>query len=140
MTIDHIGYLLFPNIIVFRIIGRLAFPILAYLIAEGCKYTKNKLKRFLLMFIIGIAYLVFYYIYSKKVLGSIFMSFSFAIFFIFLLTDIKKMIAKKKYFISICLTILFSCFLYFAYLLKPSFLRFLCQQFLPKKSEEQILL
>ncbi len=40
MTIDHIGYLLFPNIIVFRIIGRLAFPILAYLIAEGCKYTK----------------------------------------------------------------------------------------------------
>ncbi len=69
------------------------------------------------MFIICIAYLVFYYIYSKKVLGSIFMSFSFAIFFIFLLTDIKKMIAKKKYFISICLTILFSCFLCFAYLL-----------------------
>lgn len=117
MTIDHIGYLLFPNIIIFRIIGRLAFPILAYLIAEGCKYTKNKLKRFLIMFIIGIAYLVFYYVYTKKVLGSIFMSFSFAIFFIFLLMDIKKMIVKKKYFISICLAVLFGCFLYFAYLL-----------------------
>ena len=117
MTFDHIGYLLFPKITLFRIIGRIAFPILAYLIAEGCRYTKNKLKRFLTMFIISIAYLIFYYIYTKEIYGSIFMSFSFAIFFIFLLMDIKKSLVNKKYLLSSILIVLFSTFLYCAYLL-----------------------
>ena len=27
MLIDHIGYMFFPDVIIFRIIGRLAFPI-----------------------------------------------------------------------------------------------------------------
>ena len=48
MLIDHAGLLLFPRYKIFRIIGRLAFPIFAYLIAEGCRYTRNKLKHFLL--------------------------------------------------------------------------------------------
>ena len=46
MTIDHIGVVLFPDNAVFRIVGRLAFPIFAYMIAEGCKYTRNR-KRYL---------------------------------------------------------------------------------------------
>jgi len=44
MTIDHIGMQLFPNILMLRIIGRLAFPIFAYMIAEGCTYTKDRRK------------------------------------------------------------------------------------------------
>lgn len=44
MTIDHIGYFLFPQIEAFRIIGRIAYPIFAYMIAEGCRYTRNKVK------------------------------------------------------------------------------------------------
>ena len=35
MLIDHTGLILFPNQMIFRIIGRLAFPIYAYCIAEG---------------------------------------------------------------------------------------------------------
>ena len=35
MLIDHIGMILFPNIAILRIIGRLAFPIFAYFVAEG---------------------------------------------------------------------------------------------------------
>ena len=54
MTIDHIGLVFFPGVAAFRIIGRLAFPIFAFLIAEGCSHTKNKLKRFLLMFAMGL--------------------------------------------------------------------------------------
>ena len=46
MLIDHIGFHLYPRIFELRLIGRLAFPIFAFLIAEGCKYTKNKLKHF----------------------------------------------------------------------------------------------
>lgn len=41
MTIDHIGWLFFPDIILFRIIGRVAFPIFAYQVTEGYKKTKN---------------------------------------------------------------------------------------------------
>ena len=41
MTIDHIGKLIFPQYRVLRVIGRLAFPIFAFMIAEGCKYTKS---------------------------------------------------------------------------------------------------
>lgn len=44
MTIDHIGYFLFPQIEAFRIIGRIAYPIFAYMIAEGCRYTRNKVE------------------------------------------------------------------------------------------------
>lgn len=41
MLIDHIGAILFPNILVFRILGRIAFPIFAFLIVEGYFHTKN---------------------------------------------------------------------------------------------------
>lgn len=47
MTIDHVGLMLFPSQKIFRLIGRLAFPIFAYTFAEGCKYTKNRTRRFL---------------------------------------------------------------------------------------------
>jgi len=42
MLIDHIGVVFFEDIIIFRIIGRLAFPIFAFLISEGIAHTKNR--------------------------------------------------------------------------------------------------
>ena len=36
MTLDHIGIIFFPNIIFFRIIGRMSFPLFAYCTASGC--------------------------------------------------------------------------------------------------------
>ncbi|HYE12075.1 MAG TPA: TraX family protein [Patescibacteria group bacterium] len=47
MLVDHIGYMFFPNEILFRIIGRLAFPIFAYQIALGYSRTSN-LKKYVL--------------------------------------------------------------------------------------------
>lgn len=41
MTVDHIGHILFPNVLWLRLIGRLAMPIYAYFIAEGCRYTRS---------------------------------------------------------------------------------------------------
>ena len=44
MFIDHMGLMLFPKTLIFRYIGRLAFPIFAFMIAEGCRYTRNRLR------------------------------------------------------------------------------------------------
>lgn len=41
MTIDHIGHFLLPQVFWLRMIGRLAMPIYAYFIAEGCRYTRS---------------------------------------------------------------------------------------------------
>ena len=42
MTIDHVGVILLPQYPILRIIGRLSFPIFAYMVAEGCHYTHDK--------------------------------------------------------------------------------------------------
>lgn len=44
MTIDHIGFIFFPQVWWLRAIGRLAFPIFAYMIAEGCRYTRRRMR------------------------------------------------------------------------------------------------
>ena len=53
MTLDHIGVHLFPGSDLLRILGRLALPIFAYMLAEGCRHTRNP-KRYLLT-ILGVA-------------------------------------------------------------------------------------
>lgn len=41
MTIDHIGYFLFPQVTWLRLIGRLAFPCFLYSTIEGTKRTRH---------------------------------------------------------------------------------------------------
>jgi len=41
MLIDHLGLFFFPQVFLFRIIGRLSFPLFAWLIANGAIHTKN---------------------------------------------------------------------------------------------------
>lgn len=42
MLIDHMGFTLFPHAVWMRAVGRLAFPIFCFLIAEGCAHTRDK--------------------------------------------------------------------------------------------------
>ena len=69
MLVDHVGVFVFRNNDAFlqvfctigskeittyflmRAFGRIAFPIFAFFIAEGCKYTRHKIKHFILIFI-----------------------------------------------------------------------------------------
>lgn len=44
MAIDHFGKMCFPQLIIMRQIGRLAFPLFAYGIAVGAVYTKNPMR------------------------------------------------------------------------------------------------
>lgn len=41
MIIDHFGVVFFPGVIWFRIIGRVAFILYAFMLVEGCIYTSN---------------------------------------------------------------------------------------------------
>ena len=47
MLIDHIGYVLFPGVTILRVIGRIAFPIFIYVLAEGFVYTRD-VKKYLM--------------------------------------------------------------------------------------------
>lgn len=47
MTCDHAGLQLFPQLPFLRILGRLALPIYAWMIAEGCRHTRSR-KKYLL--------------------------------------------------------------------------------------------
>lgn len=56
MLIDHIGAVFFPEVFMFRIIGRLSLPIFAIKLTEGYRHTKNfnhYLLRILLLAIIS---------------------------------------------------------------------------------------
>ena len=44
MLIDHAGAVLFPQYLNLRIIGRIAFPIYCFLLAEGVIYTKSPMR------------------------------------------------------------------------------------------------
>ncbi|KKW10478.1 MAG: TraX protein [Parcubacteria group bacterium GW2011_GWA2_49_9] len=41
MAIDHVGMLFFPEQLLLRVIGRVSFPLFAFLIAEGFEKTSN---------------------------------------------------------------------------------------------------
>ena len=85
MLLDHTGILLFPGVQLFRILGRLAYPIFAYMIAEGCRYTKNKLRYFLMLFGLGAACQIVYYVFSGDTYLNILLTFSVSVLLIYAL-------------------------------------------------------
>ena len=90
MVCDHVGMLLFPDVVILRILGRIALPIFAFLIAEGCRYTKNKLRYFLTVFLCGVVCQLVYYFYGNSLEMCIFITFSLAILNVFALQLFKN--------------------------------------------------
>ncbi len=85
MLVDHVGVRLFPKVIILRIIGRLAFPLFAFFIGEGCRYTKNRRRHFLSVFLLGCICEAVYIIYDGAWYGNILLSFSLSIALIYLM-------------------------------------------------------
>jgi len=92
MLIDHVGLVFFPQYEWMRIVGRLSYPLFAFFIAEGCRYTKNKLRRFLSVFVLGVICELVFVVVQGQYLGNILLTFSISILLIYLLQY-----AKKKY-------------------------------------------
>jgi len=83
MLIDHAGLVLFPQHEFMRIIGRLAFPIYAYCIAEGFRYTKNRWKYFLRLFLLGALCQIVYTVVDRELYLGVLISFSISIIIMF---------------------------------------------------------
>ena len=90
MTIDHIGVMIFPDQMIWRILGRLALPIFAFMIAEGCKYTRNKKKYLGMVFGLGAVCQVVYYFFDGSMYFSILITFSLSILTIYALQYWKE--------------------------------------------------
>ena len=97
MVVDHLGAILLPQYMILRVIGRLSYPIFAYFIAEGCRYTRNKTKRFFLVFGLaviceGVAFLV-----TGEPDGGILVNFCMAILLIYEVQAFKRAWARKRW-------------------------------------------
>ena len=90
MLLDHIGVWFFPEVEIFRILGRISFPIFAYMIAEGCRYTKNRAKYLGLIAAMALAFQVVYFVAMKSLYQGILVTFSLAIITIYAIDELVK--------------------------------------------------
>ncbi len=79
MFSDHFGKTFFPDVLLFQAIGRIAFPIFAYMIAEGCRYTRNRTRYFLGIFLLGLACEAVYFAVTRSLYQNILLTFSLSI-------------------------------------------------------------
>ena len=100
MIIDHVGYVLFREYEIFRIIGRISFPIFCFLLVEGYYHTRNVYKylaRLLLFAIISepIFDRLFYgeWIYLKG--GNVFITLSVGLIFMIISGKMQGIIEKS---------------------------------------------
>ena len=105
MLSDHIGKELFPECGALQVIGRLAFPVFAYMIAEGCYYTKNRKKYFLSIFLLGAGCQTVYFIVEQSFYQNILITFSLSVILIFVTENYKEKGTKKSQ-ILFCVTLL----------------------------------
>lgn len=103
MVIDHLGYFLFPQVIILRILGRLSFPIFAFMIAEGCYHTRNKWRYLFGVFGLAVVYQIFNYFVIRDPHLCILVTFSIAIVFIYLLQYVKEHLCFQEVWWQRCL-------------------------------------
>ena len=96
MAIDHVGAYIFTDAEALRIIGRVAFPLFAFFIAEGCRYTRNKKKRFFMVFGLAVLCEIGYFLLAHEITGTVLMTFSCSILIIYAWQAFKKALAQKS--------------------------------------------
>ncbi|MBQ7368301.1 MAG: hypothetical protein IJW60_01165 [Clostridia bacterium] len=97
MLVDHIGYMFFPQVQILRIIGRLSFPLFAFALSEGCRYTKNKLRHFLLIFgLAALCQIVYYFFDNGNLYMSVLVTFSLSVLTIYALQFCKQSLCDER--------------------------------------------
>ncbi len=117
MLIDHVGVMLFPQIKLLRILGRLSLPLFAFMIAEGAHFTKNKLKYFLIIFILGVLFQIVYFVLYSSLYMGILITFSTSILMIYALQFFKRKLLNGKVIEKVYSFLLFASSVVLTYLL-----------------------
>lgn len=103
MFVGHMALAFAPdahNVIRF---GRIAFPIFAYMIAEGCTYTKNRSKHLALIMAVAVIFHAVGYILTGSLQLSVLVSFSLAIITIYSAdTFFDEDATLWEFFLAIC--------------------------------------
>lgn len=110
MVVDHIGVIFFPEIRLLRMIGRLSFPIFAFMIAEGCKHTRNKLRYFLTVAALALSFQVVYFFALRKINMCIFVTFALSILMIYAMQYLKQTLFDEN---ASLLKMLLACLIFF---------------------------
>ncbi len=90
MLIDHMGAYLFEGNIVCKILGRIAFPVFAFFIAEGMRYTRSRKKYVLQLFIFACISQIAYILLRDDFKLNVLFTFLIAILLIYLIEQLLK--------------------------------------------------
>lgn len=90
MTIDHIGAVLLPQITFLRVVGRLAYPIYAFMIAQGCAHTRDMQKYLTTIISLAAVCQVVYFLALGSLFQGILVTFSMSIGLIMLLKKTEE--------------------------------------------------
>ena len=102
MTIDHVGMIFFPASSLWRLIGRLAFPVYAFMIAEGCRHTRSPGRYLLTLGALGAASQLVSGVVIRSLYMNVLVTFSFSVIMILLLKQAreKKTILSRLAFLA----------------------------------------
>ena len=112
MVFDHVGVLFCPNVVWLRLVGRFSLPLFAFMISEGARYTKSKVKYVSLLSALAlICQLVYYFFDGGSLYMCILVTFSISILLIYLLKFVKSIVfdnEKRFYVKALCITAFFA--------------------------------
>ena len=83
MLLDHIGVYLFPRVTWLRIVGRISLPIFAYMIAEGCFYTRHRFRYLMQIAVLGLGCQLVFFFAMGSLYQGILVTFSLSILVIY---------------------------------------------------------
>ncbi|MEJ2127164.1 MAG: TraX family protein [Candidatus Bathyarchaeota archaeon] len=119
MTIDHIGAVLYPELRVLRFVGRLAFPIFAYLIILGMENTKNIRNYAIRLFAFAAISQILYYFQKASIFAFIPLVISFLINFDYGIYGLALMgcmaFLRKNTKLGVVLIVLLNCLFLFPF-------------------------
>ncbi len=90
MLLDHIGVYLYPGVLWLRVVGRISLPIFAYMIAEGCRYTRHRLRYFLQIGVLALGCQLVFFFAMESLYQGILVTFSLAILVIYSVDNFLK--------------------------------------------------
>ena len=87
MVIDHVGSFLFPRLTILKIIGRISFPIFAFLCAEAMHYSSKKERYIIVLAAFDIVISLVIYLFTGQNFGSVFSCLAISALIIYLLQN-----------------------------------------------------